>query len=427
MSKNIYEILRKPRKHVFFMYNPGLKGKQMKRILFRYIYCFFSLLLIFMVGMICVYLIPNSSLEPQFSKSKAQLEKEELYPVYLFATDASILDNFMDDLMVDSCRVSDSYSSIFEAAFDNNGYPRYWNGYLLTLRPTMTQFTYHQIRYISMFLLLTAFSFCFSGIHHNLNAVTAVGFAISMIACFLVFVGESLQYFSVFMILFVLLLLILYIPSFRSPSNSALLLFAAGMITNFFDMLTAPLLTLGIPLVLILCLFIKDSRVHSFIKRVWLIINHSLAWGMGYALCWISKWGIGTLATGSNIFEDAMKTAKFRVEGSESIPLDRSLMFRLNFDTYFFAKGHKPAIFILLLLLILTFILIRHHRADWKETVLPFLMIAVFPYVWFFVFANHSQLHYFYTYRIQAISLFAVFAAIGCGLDLPKKVRNPRV
>ena len=85
----------------------------------------------------------------------AQLEKEELYPVYLFAADASILDNFMDGLMVDTCRVSDSYSSIIEAAFDNNGYPRYWNGYLLTLRPTMTQFTYHQIRYISMFFLLT--------------------------------------------------------------------------------------------------------------------------------------------------------------------------------------------------------------------------------------------------------------------------------
>ena len=155
----------------------------MKKTLFRYCICFFALLLIFTTGMICVYLIPNTALEPQLTKSKAQLEKEDLYPVYLFATDASILDNFMDGLMVDSCRVSDSYSSIVEAAFDNNGYPRYWNGYLLTLRPTMTQFTYHQIRYISRFLLLTAFSFCFSGIHKNLNAVVAVGFAISMIAC----------------------------------------------------------------------------------------------------------------------------------------------------------------------------------------------------------------------------------------------------
>ena len=144
----------------------------MKRTLCRYCICFFGLLFVFTIGMICVYLIPNSALEPQFTKSKAQLEKEDLYPVYLFATDASILDNFMDSLMVDSCKISDSYNSVTEAAFDNNGYPRYWNGYLLTLRPTMTQFTYHQIRYISMFVLLTAFSFCFSGIHQkNIAAI----------------------------------------------------------------------------------------------------------------------------------------------------------------------------------------------------------------------------------------------------------------
>ena len=397
----------------------------MKKTLFRYCICFFALLLIFTTGMICVYLIPNTALEPQFTKSKAQLEKEDLYPVYLFATDASILDNFMDGLMVDSCRVSDSYSSIVEAAFDNNGYPRYWNGYLLTLRPTMTQFTYHQIRYISMFLLLAAFSFCFSGIHKNLNAVVAVGFAISMIACFLVFIGESLQYFSVFMILFLTLLFILYVPFFQYPSNSALLLFAAGMITNFFDMLTSPLLTLGIPLILILCLYTRDSsNTPSFLYRIRLVITHSVAWGVGYALCWVSKWGIGTLATGKNIFEDAMKTAKFRVEGSEAIPLDRSLMFRLNFETYFFSKGHKPAVFIFLLILGLILFLIKNHKSDWKETVLSFCMIAAFPYIWFFVFANHSQLHYFYTYRIQAITLFSVFAALGCGLERTKNAQN---
>ena len=397
----------------------------MKRTLCRYCICFFGLLFVFTIGMICVYLIPNSALEPQFTKSKAQLEKEDLYPVYLFATDASILDNFMDSLMVDSCKISDSYNSVTEAAFDNNGYPRYWNGYLLTLRPTMTQFTYHQIRYISMFVLLTAFSFCFSGIHRKLNAVIAVGFAISMIACFLVFIGESLQYFSVFMILFATLLLILYTPFFRDPANSALLLFASGMITNFFDMLTAPLLTLGIPLILILCLSIKDSNTSSFLNRIRLIITHSLTWGFGYALCWISKWGIGTLATGENIFEDALKTAKFRVEGSEAIPLDRSLMFRLNFETYFFAKGHKPAVIILILILGLMLFLIKKHKSDWKETALSFLMISVFPYIWFFVFANHSQLHYFYTYRIQAITLFSVFAALGCGIDLNKRHSDP--
>ena len=52
-------------------------------------------------------------------------------------------------------------------------------------------------------------------------------------------------------------------------------------------------------------------------------------------------------------------------------------------------------------------------QMDWLKITAAMLTIALFPYIWYFVFSNHSQLHYFYTYRIQAITLFAVFAAFG--------------
>lgn len=390
----------------------------------RFVRCFFLLILLFSAGMILVCLIPNDALEPQFSKSVAQLEAEEVYPDYLFHSDASILDNFMDSIMVKTCSTSEAYENVFQAAFGNNGYPRYWNGYLMFLRPVMTQFSYQQIRYLNMFLLLTGFCFCFSGIHRKLNAAAAFGFAVSMIACFLVLIAESLQYFSVFMLLFVTVLLILYIPFFQKPSNAALLLFAAGMFTNFIDMLTAPLLTLGIPLILIVCLNSQEKQQVTFREQLLLIIGNSLAWCFGYALCWISKWAIGTLVLGENVFEDALKTAQFRVGGNETYPLDRALMFRLNINTYYFAKGHKPAFLILVCILFLAAILIRRRRESWANFLVPVLLVGTFPYIWFFVFSNHSQLHYFYTYRIQAISLFAVFAALGNAIDWKKKSEN---
>ena len=389
----------------------------MSSVFFRYIRLFFVLILIFSLGMILVYQIPNHALEPQYSKSLSQLREEETYPIFLFNADGAILDNFTDKLMIESCHVSSAYESSIQAAFGNNGYQRYWNGYLLTLRPFLTQFSYQQIRYINMFLLLVSFCFCFSGIHQQLNAASALGFAVSMIACFLVFIGESLQYFSVFMILFTELLLILYVPYFQKDQNSVLLLFAAGMVTNFFDMLTAPLLTLGIPLIVILCL--KDTRDNQITVKTQMaaVISHSLLWCIGYGLCWAAKWAIGSLTLGENVFEDAMKTAQFRLNGNEVYPLDRTLMFKLNFETYFFAKGHKPAVFIMIALLLLFLQFIRHHNRDWKTIMTPVLIVGLFPYVWYFVFANHSQLHYFYSYRIQAITLFSIFAALGCAAD----------
>lgn len=387
-------------------------------LIFRYIRCFFILILLFSLGLILVDLIPNNYLEPQYSKSIDQLEKEEVYPNYLFNTDAAIMDNFTDLIMIKACRISNAYQNSIQAAFGNNGYPRYWNGYLLFLRPTLSQFTYQQIRYINMFVVILCFCVCFSGIHKKLNIAAAFGFAISIIACFFVFIGESLQYFSVFILLFLVLIMILYIPKLQDPKNSTLLLFAAGMMTNFFDMLTAPLLTLGIPLILILCLNAKSSKSVSLIRQFFIIFTHTITWGIAYGLCWIAKWALGTIVLHENIFEDALKTGQLRTIGSESFPIDRILMYKLNIETYYFSKGHKPFIFIFAAIIILIILLFRYHiNNNIKTIIIPVLFIGIYPYIWFFVFANHSQQHYFYTYRIQAITLFAVFAALSSSID----------
>ena len=124
------------------------------------------------------------------------------------------------------------------------------------------------------------------------------------------------------------------------------------------------------------------------------------------------------------MFEDAIKTANFRVNGNEEIPLDRISMFRLNFNTYFFAKGHKPAVLLLTVLMVLIILLVFNHKKDWKTAFVPYFLVAAFPYVWYLVFANHSQLHYFYTYRIQAITLFALIAWLSDAIDW-KNVNNP--
>ena len=257
----------------------------MVKTILQYLKYFLILIFVFAVGLILVYCIPNKSLEPQYPKSIAQIEKEDIYANYLFSADGSILDNYMDSLMLKTCHVSNAYNSSIQAAFDNNGYPRYWNGYLLTLRPLMTQFTYQQIRYINMFILLILFGFIFSGMHHVAGAGTAVGFAVSIIMYFIFFISESLQYFSVFMVLFIELMLILYVPRYRAVKYGALLLFCAGMAVNYFDLLTAPLLTLGIPLILLIVLG-TDSYMRNSQRNVWLdVIKCSASWGIGYAAC----------------------------------------------------------------------------------------------------------------------------------------------
>ena len=338
---------------------------------------FIITLLVFTFGMIAVYLIPNEALEPQYTKSLNQIAKEDVYANFMFNSDASIMDNFMDDLMIRSCHANESYDSLLEAAFENNGYPRYWNGYILTLRPVLTFLSYQQIRYLNMLLLLVFFAFCFSGVHHEFGWVHALGFALSMIFCFLILIGESLQYFSVFIITFAALFFLLYIPCMKRREHWIPLLLVTGMAVNFFDMLTAPLVSFGIPLVIIISRDVKEER--DFKACFSDMIYSVLAWGAGYGLCWVSKWIIGSIVLEKNIFEDAFTTAKFRVEGSDAYPLNRALMLKLNFETYFFAKGRRPFIFTAILVGGLAVFAVFSHRKGCLKAAALFLTAALSP------------------------------------------------
>jgi hypothetical protein len=41
---------------------------------------------------------------------------------------------------------------------------------------------------------------------------------------------------------------------------------------------------------------------------------------------------------------------------------------------------------------------------------LVFLWVALYPYIWYSLLANHSQIHHWFTYRAQLVSLMGGFA-----------------
>ena len=45
----------------------------------------------------------------------------------------------------------------------------------------------------------------------------------------------------------------------------------------------------------------------------------------------------------------------------------------------------------------------------------PILIVSTFPYIWYLVLGNHSQVHYWMTFRSQAITVFGILCfAITC-------------
>ena len=172
-----------------------------------------------------------------------------------------------------------------------------------------------------------------------------------------------------------------------------LLFFIIGSLTCFFDLLTTPLLTLGIPLSVMLSL--QSDEGFSFKKALVEIIKLVLLWGLGFALTFVTKWALATLILGQNIFADAYEVSLYRMETDEFTRWD-AVTKNLEMLNWWIVG---VVAFVLLI-----FNLVKTRRFNFKKAIL-FLIVGLMPYVWYFILSNHSYLHWWFTYRLQAITV----------------------
>lgn len=380
----------------------------MKNKLLMYPIVFFIMIVLFFLGMVIVHCIPATLISDNVILSLEQLNSEGGWPQILFFNNAAILDNGTDILMVKS-NLEYSGNALY-LAMDNVGYSRYWHGYQIYLRPLLMFFSYAEIRYLSVMVFFILLFFCFIRLRHLLGIKTALTFLISILSVNIIIIPISLQYVSCFNIAFSLILLL----SINSVSNSTyapLVFMCIGMVTNFIDFLTVPIITLGLPLIVFLLINFKKGE-ESWKRNFTIIIKLSVAWLLGYGLCWVSKWTLSSLFTGKNVFKDAMNTIVFRTMGNEEYPVvSRFEIIKLNMTRF---KVQSKSLIWFLLIVVLTLIVLaciyRVNKQKYLNASL-FVIIAAFPYVWYLILANHSQIHTWFTYRGQIVAVFAGLSA----------------
>jgi hypothetical protein len=295
-----------------------------------------------------------------------------------------------------------------------SGYETYWHGYLVFLRPLLMLFDYGTIRYISLFHM----TFLIVGIcvllARRLNMAYSLLFGFVLSMCAYNIIPYSLQYSSVFYVLFYAMLAILIFhdkllvsQSFRNNSLLIYFFFMIGSVVNFVDFLTSPLLTLGIPLTL--CYTIRNSKTCFTFKNNFLFVFVcSACWGAGYALTWIAKWVISFFISASDVVYGVTISIARHLISTEEKPVNLVYIFGSNIIRMY------PFVLILVItLLVLVLAWLIHKKGKPREHItntLPILLVCLFPYAWFMVFTQHSQYHGAFTYRIQAMSIFALGA-----------------
>lgn len=377
-----------------------------------------------MLLMVLAYMLPLKEDSETMQKSIWILETEGWYPVLpviksfdgtvLTENSSGILDNFTDSIMILTAGAAVPEGPLQQAmkaasSMMEDGYAYYWHGYVTVLRPLLLFLDYGDIRVLNQVLQLCAVTFLTCLLYRKKGLPWACLSLTIYILLMPMSLMLSLQYSWVFYIgMAGAAVMVKYDAAFRDRGKLYLLLLILGMLTSYFDLLTYPLFTWGIPM---LWWLVMNGGEKGDGRRAEAVIISGLFWILGYGGMWAGKWMLGQLILHRDIIGMACGEVLYRagmVEGTEGSDVSRMISVIRRFRDY----GNVQTICCLCgwgIWFLWRFV--RKKAVLCAENSLSLSLLAFSSVVWYLVLHNHTYLHPF-TFRTCVISFGAVLAAM---------------
>lgn len=397
--------------------------KHIRNILFIFI----GIVVVGYLSLVCVYALPTEPISRNVAEASNIMQMDGSHPELIYGHQDTMLDNLTDSIMLLTARY-DGAESVFEEALLNNrftvngmmdseiiaaesigeelegnagDYGRYWHGYLLYLKPLLMVLNYGQIRYFVaavQFALLAFVLYLFVKTNKEKHILP---FAVAYLFLNPASLSLSLQYFPASVITMIEFIIILINQEkYKNPIRWIYHFFVVGCFIAYFDFLTFPLLTLGMPLV-----FLLVENRKTIKEDITFFIASCVAWGIGYAAMWGSKWILGSLLTKKNMIADAIGQVLLRVGAAENevkTSAVEAIMRNIGANKLYLLLSVSVCFCIIL------YKIIKKQKANLKSVNIGVLLCSILPFMWYVVISNHSYIHYWFTYRILAISIYAI-------------------
>ena len=316
-------------------------------------------------------------------------------------------------LMQDANYVYETYLRYNE---DNNivfyeyDYLRYWHGYLIFLKPLLVLFSLGSVKYLMLLFqvsLLVLFVYCI------VKAGLKFRYVVPVFAAYLymnpVTLGMSFQYNCIFSITMVSIIILLrdHCGKKDIENDPLIYFFMIGVTASFFDLLTYPLVSLGVPMIYYFLLYSANNK-----KDYLSMIKIVLSWGVGYGGMWAGKWILAYMLIGREVLYDIQNSISVRsgFDASESFSgeyisyldvIERNMSVQ---STYGF-------LFLMILVVVIAYRLIRFRTImveSRKRYGFMCILVGLAPFLWYFLLPNHSWIHYWFTYRTLALSICSI-------------------
>ncbi len=378
-----------------------------------------------------VYSLPVERIDKHVAESAAVIQQEGTYPK-LSSYFTSQLDNFTDSIILmeaaikseepavinamnvyhgdseeyfPSKRLVDHY--IFGKEYDNlRSYQRYWHGYLIFVKPLMIIMNDQSLRVLNTILqFIVLLGTCYLLVRRG-KGKYLVSWILIYLMLMPVVLGKCLTFSDCYYIFMLASACLLLLKPEALERYSFFVFLNIGIAVAFFDFLTYPMATFGIPMVVYLMLSEQDS-ISRKIKKM---ISSGAAWCFGYGVMWVSKWVVATLITGDNAFTEAferviLRSSKASADGTDRYGVLGSIW--KNYKTFF----RTP---VLILAIAVTIFLILRYLLKGKisvkaafQTLFPYFIVSLAPMVWYAFAVNHSVIHYWFTNKACAVTLLA--------------------
>ena len=285
-------------------------------------------------------------------------------------------------------------------------YARYWHGYLIWLRPLLLVTDITGVRVVQYLVLAALFAAVAVLLRRRCGLRAAVWFAVSQLLVTAFWAPHQVQFFTCFAVAYAGCVWVLAKP--RRSDDVCLALLVLGVVTSFCDLLVTPVLTLGLPLV---CWLLEpQQRLRAGTRQCGIVVGGSLTWGVGYLLCWASKWVLAGLATGQNVIADALHQVGVRTAADSWHGMELTWGNILHFVYTTLAGKHLfwPLVLAVVLLLALFAASIRDRQQ--LARALPLGLCALMTPAWFIVLRTHSIQHGWFTWRALGLTVFAGLA-----------------
>lgn len=461
-----------------------------KRLKMKKIFKLFVLLVISVAigtgAMILTYMLPTKRIEKHAKSAVKRYQKEEAFNNVFDSWHLSWGDHFTDSIMIGTA-ICDSKENLFDRAMKNQrieyegyinaydsliyyclgsdrtqglvtldendkemaeaylseeeelidrqnflpfAYPRYWNGYVVVLKAFLFLFDFN-VLYVLNFLCQISLMLAVAYMLWKRDKKWYIIPYLLVIASLSPYTTCNSIQLSNIMYITLITMLVMLVKESKLKESTYIYLFAVnGICIAYFDLLTYPLLALGMPLVL----YCVQNNAYSVIKRIVDLLKLSLVWLFSYALMWMSKWVLATFITGQNVIKNAYEAFLYRSGSDENRMCDGVIsdlsygesrakikgVIELNYKEVlvrnFYAYFHVVVLSIFFIAIVLELYILFKYRKGLKreniKQIVPFVFVGIYPFVWFRLLINHSFGHYFYVSRIIAVVTFALLCMI---------------